>query len=754
MKKFFEWEAASLQLMARCLSMALAVGGVFLLGGCATTGTASIDPDPRPDRGAGQVPDAVQPALPVREHELLLMLEDRRLYEAFAVNTALAGEPPLRSRLALALGRAGDPAAVPVLEELVRDPNPAVRRSAAFGLATAAGLGALLDADVRAGSIVWNAMRDDDLETARWAAIAFARSTADGTRLAQALAQRAEGVIDPEAPPSEAEIDFWARLLPALAVLESSQTSRDLARAAYQRLAGYEVELAGVALAILLEEDPAASEHAEHALSSSDPWTRSLAWTFIGRHGPASTSLRETALARPATEDLDLAEVREAASIVAALARQVERGVVAPAPEIASVLAALLDHPALMVRFAALEAARFWLPEPTLTAALRERVEAADAGLPKQSASSAVREGAVALLSLAAGSDNRAADLIRRCLRSGHTDLRAAAAAAAVLTADRELLGRLEEAPEPLVQVALMEAWVEALLRYRPPPWDPALREAVQLVIEPRLLGNDSGVRSAAWALAARYPVLPVESLAAGLQRLAGNLDETLESRLQAVSAFDALARAERLERGAAIAKLEELAEDPSWPVRRAATAALRALDRQVDRPARPVAHARQLYREWAERFGGRRMLEMVTEEGVLRFELDCSLTPQACSSVFQLAAQGYYDDLVFEGGEPGRMPADSRLVLGNSGVAGWRSPGYRIRDEPTPEFFLRAGVLTLERLAPDAGAAGLSVTLEPRPQATASEVALGRLMDSDFAILARLGQGSRVHTVREGRSR
>jgi len=88
--------------------------------------------------------------------------------------------PEIRGRTALALGRLQDPASLPWLEELVADPDPAVRAQAAFGLGLTPESAELLRARLLAE-------RDDAVRARLVAALGLAADPADEVLFARAL---------------------------------------------------------------------------------------------------------------------------------------------------------------------------------------------------------------------------------------------------------------------------------------------------------------------------------------------------------------------------------------------------------------------------------------------------------------------------------------------------------------------------------------------------------------------------------------
>src|SRR5687768_18128827 len=99
-----------------------------LLGAC------SVRPQPGPITSPAPVSPTRAAAAPELDASLLLLLEDRRIYEPLVVSRALAGPPEIRERLAVALGRIGDPQGRPILEILLADATVETRRAAAFAL--------------------------------------------------------------------------------------------------------------------------------------------------------------------------------------------------------------------------------------------------------------------------------------------------------------------------------------------------------------------------------------------------------------------------------------------------------------------------------------------------------------------------------------------------------------------------------------------------------------------------------------------
>ena len=142
--------------MTAARSHSLAALVAVVAAAACTTGPPPI---PSPERAAVEL-DAVD----VRSIAQLLRFEDRREFDPGAFEELAAGSVEVRRRAALAAGRIGDAAAVPLLARmLVDDPNAGVRADAAFALGelgdTSRAVLAALRETVRSG---WTPVRGDE----------------------------------------------------------------------------------------------------------------------------------------------------------------------------------------------------------------------------------------------------------------------------------------------------------------------------------------------------------------------------------------------------------------------------------------------------------------------------------------------------------------------------------------------------------------------------------------------------------------
>jgi len=622
------------------------------------------------------------------ERALLLLLEDRRVYEPSAVEQ-LFGEPaPVREMLATALGRIGDARGRARLESLLVDGEPTVRRAAAFGL------GLLKDKAAIAPLLA--AAADPDEQTGELAVEALGKLGAEVERVEAALAPLAEA-------------ERWARLLPALFRFKSPA----VVRIATRGLALSDPRLhARAAYALAREPRPEALGSLRELLADGDPWVRGLAARALGLVGEAG----------------DLGRLREALAdpspgvVVQALRsghKLAHDGKAAADPEWAPRLVALLADPRPGVAITALEASASWLAAPALAAEVRRR--AADG-------SEWQRE--VALAALAEAHDPEAPELVRAAAVAEAAPLRQRAAAAAGLLGLEPTLAKLAADPVAGVRAAALDA---RLAR------DGAVTTARAALADP-----DPVVRSTALDWLADHPQLPLEELAAAA---ASGADPLPDARLSAVRALRARAAAQPTERGAVVERLEGVAaRDPEFLVRRAAADALVALDRPRPAigPAAPT-YGLDYYRDVVRQTARPRRVEIVTPRGTLWLRLDCPQAPLTCLSFLKLAEQGYFDGLTFH-----RVVPDFVVQGGDPRGDGAGGPGYSLRDELNRLRYER-GAVGMALSGPDTGGSQFFITLSPQPHLDGGYTVFGTV-ERGMEVADRIEQGDRIESVVERR--
>jgi cyclophilin family peptidyl-prolyl cis-trans isomerase/HEAT repeat protein len=669
----------------------LAASLLVALAGCAGAGS------PQPV-GSRARPAAAVPDLDARA--FLLLLVDRQMYEPVVVQQALAGGPELREALADALGRIPDRQGRSPLVGLLLDDQPAVRRAAAFGL------GELEDPEAVPALLA--AVTDSDRETGSLAVEALGKLEAPVLDVAQALLPLPEQ-------------ERWARLFPHLFRFKEAAT----VRLAERGLALPDPELhARAAYALARDPQPEALTLLRGLLSDKDPRVRAWAARALGIVGEAA----DVAALRPLLDDPAPGPIVHALRSAARLIG----GEKAPSPAAwRPRLRELMDDPRPGMRLAVLEAAAAWPmdnPQDPLTEAVTARAVQGTG-----------RERGLAVLALAAGKHPRALDLATTALGSPETDVRARTAEAAGkigFPAAADLVSKLVTDPSPAVRSAAAEVALAGAERGE----DKGVGVADDLLAD-----RDPGVRATVFGWLAEHPVLPLDRLQAGLAAsVRGGVEE---ETLAALEALTARAKAEPLERGAAVAILEKAVAGEAgggWVLRREAGAALGTLDRPMPAPV-PVDTGKvpDLYRQIVQRTWEPRTVELRTSKGPIRIRLTCRQAPLTCLNFLQLAEQGFYNGLIFH-----RVVPDFVIQGGDPRGDGFGGPGYDVRDEIN-RLRYRRGTVGMALSGPDTGGSQFFITLSEQPHLDGGYTAFGEVV-AGGEVLDRIVPGDRIEGVVE----
>lgn len=638
--------------------------------------------------GGARIGVPVRPVDDLDLKALLLLLEDRRIYDDYAVGSALQGDRLVRRRLAYALGRLDDPRAGLILEELLLDEEVGVRRAAAFALGRR-GRPEAVDA-------LLAACRSPDVETGRLAVEALA---VVGANLDVVLAS-----LD-ELPTSE----VWPRLAPSLYRFPARRTVA---------LAEHALELEDRRLAVWaaysLARDPVPRSAAllRGLLEDEDHRVRAWAARGLGLVGDGTDMERLLPLLQDDAAGPRIQALRAGGELVAS-------GRAAPVDAWRrAILDSLADRrPGVSV--SAVETAAYWLLDEDLGPALVELAA---------SASSWERESA--LLALAEGEHPRAPELMRAAAVSSEPVDRAAAAGAAAKLDGTEWLVEAFADPVPAVRLAALAG----LLSSR----SGTSREFAAMA----LADPDPGVRAATLDWLVANPELPAEAIEGALAPV--DLSRVVDLPINGVRALAARAEKEPLERGLILARLERMAGLGDYPVRRLAASRIEALGEP--RPAiGPAVRGKglDLYRDVARRTTGPRFVEIKTTRGTVRLRLACPEAPLTCLSFLQLTNQGFYDGLTFH-----RVIPDFVVQAGDPRGDGWGGPGYSIRDEAGPMRF-GDGVLGMALSGPDTAGSQFFITLSPQPHLDGVFTAFGVVVGGR-EVLDRITQGDQIVRIRE----
>lgn len=104
------------------------------------------------------------------------------------------------------------------------------------------------------------------------------------------------------------------------------------------------------------------------------------------------------------------------------------------------------------------------------------------------------------------------------------------------------------------------------------------------------------------------------------------------------------------------------------------------------------------------------RQIRVVTEKGIILFELFDKEAPKAVSNFVYLAKAGFYDGLAFHRVEPGFV-----IQGGDPNGNGTGGPGYVFEDEPVSRPYER-GIVAMANRGPDTNGSQFFIMLEDAP--------------------------------------
>lgn len=295
-------------------------------------------------------------------------------------------------------------------------------------------------------------------------------------------------------------------------------------------------------------------------------------------------------------------------------------------------------------------------------------------------------------------------------------------------------LGRVAGSAATLVQLLRHEqaqvrlAAVEAAAQHS----SPEVGEALTALLD----DPDPVVRAATietLAEAGRLP--PAEDLAMRLER-----EREGKAVDPALALVAAITKHKELGPGAR-ATLRRALAVPDPTVARAAWAAFVAHGEPLPVPAATGEEA-DVYSRVASWASAPRYLELVTERGSLQVELNVGEAPLACYRLWQLAEQGFYNNLTFH-----RVVPTFVAQGGDPRGDGWGGPGFSLRHEDSLTPYL-PGVVGLAHAGPDTSGSQLFVTLTRQPHLDGRYPVVGRLVRG-LEVARRLRVGDRILRAR-----
>ncbi|MFO8074117.1 MAG: HEAT repeat domain-containing protein [Polyangia bacterium] len=188
---------------------------------------------------------------------------------------------------------------------------------------------------------------------------------------------------------------------------------------------------------------------------------------------------------------------------------------------------------------------------------------------------------------------------------------------------------------------------------------------------------------------------------------------------------------------------LKRLVTDKRPPVRRAALKAYRSIDGieapkvlPPTRPARRVSHEeRQRWRRTDA------TATVYTTRGAFSIELFGRVAPSTVGSFTDLAEDGYFDDT-----EIHRVVPNFVVQAGDPTATGLGDPGYALRCEVSPRDY-RRGSVGMALAGKDTGGSQFFVTLSPQPHLTGEYTVFGEVTEG-MDTVDRLSEGEKIKKI------
>jgi len=652
---------------------------------------------------AAQDPAIVEAVAPV------LQAEDTRAFEPGVFEPASRhGEPLVRRIAAVAMGRIRDNRALPLLLELLRDPDSTVARDAAFALGLLRDAGAL--PTLRELMVTTPPDQQHELHAEAMRAALRTGGPAAADVLAEVLnpwVARASSSV----PPLSVEAGLW----------EAWRLGPDAPVAMLVEFVGSPVvrNRLGALYSLGRLRAPGGAAALLEGLGDADPEVRRISARALTAAFADTAGLDRRALAsqiRRLTGDDD-AQVRINALRTLGTFRD------------SSLAPAALDRLAdgdPGVRVQAIEVLAD-LGGSIAVEALRSHIDQRPFALQRG-----------ALVGYARLAKEASLDAIAEWLADTDWNLRAAGAEAlGHITRDTVVgwLTYLTQDQDPKVAAVALTSlaavapdtatvWSRQLIGHR----DPVVRAVAAERLGAAANPADIGRLTDAYRLALRDPIADARiAIVGALGRIA---DLGLAERLAVQDQF---------------LKAQPRAED--YLVRRAAAERFPEAARRWG-PERPIQSARRIedYREIARRYlagpGGVQTVVLDTDRGRIVIDLFARDAPITVNAFLQLVDQRFFDGRPFH-----RVVPNFVVQAGDPRGDGWGGPGFALRDEINPNRYER-GTVGMALSGPDTGGSQFFITHSRQPHLDGTYPVIGRVI-SGMDVVDLITQGDRIQTIR-----
>ena len=181
---------------------------------------------------------------------------------------------------------------------------------------------------------------------------------------------------------------------------------------------------------------------------------------------------------------------------------------------------------------------------------------------------------------------------------------------------------------------------------------------------------------------------------------------------------------------------------DPDPAVAAMVISGVQSLGLDVKLPGREPRHGTRWFEELVEWVKEPRWLDVSTNRGAFRIRLDLESAPLTSREIWDLAADGFYDDLGFH-----RVVPNFVVQGGDPRGDGWGGPDFVLPDEPslTPFDSWRVGVATS---GPQTGGCQLFVTLLPADHLTGHYTNIGEVV-AGREVLTSIQVGDKILSIK-----
>ena len=138
-------------------------------------------------------------------------------------------------------------------------------------------------------------------------------------------------------------------------------------------------------------------------------------------------------------------------------------------------------------------------------------------------------------------------------------------------------------------------------------------------------------------------------------------------------------------------------------------------------------------------------MIELQTNFGTIRVELDFDKAPLSARNFQDYVEQGFYDGTLFH-----RVIDDFMIQGGCPSGTGTGGPGYQFEDEFTPELrHDRPGRLSMANAGPGTNGSQFFITHVATPWLDDAHTIFGEVVDrADQSVVNAIGQGDRIESI------